>query len=232
MKNHWNRVLLVSLPVLFVICAAYFFRAASRGGYSSQTTNSSGSFSVSYTDKLSTVMVPTNRTTSMETAQKQADVPTAEATESLKSFLRTLDTDRTARYMAAFRDLNGDGIQEAIVYLISNQWCGSGGCSTLILAPDNGSWRIVTNIRITRPPIYVLSDVSNGWHSIAVSVQGGGIQAGYEAELQFNGSTYPNNPSVSPARRLTAKPVGEVVIPSIQDGETLYNGQAIKNTGP
>lgn len=168
---------------------------------------------------------------SIGNAQQGAFTPTAEATESLKKFLRTLDDDRTARYVLALRDLNGDGTPEAIVYLIGSR-CGSGGCSTFILTPNGSSWRIVTNIRITRPPVYVLSDISKGWHSIGVWVQGGGIRRGYEAELRFNGKTYPKNPSVSPARRLEGKPVGEVVIPLAQDAKLLYDDQTDKNTAP
>ena len=165
-------------------------------------------------------------------AQQRADAPTAEATESLKKFLRTLDDDRTARYVSAFRDLNGDGAPEAIIYLISKKWCGSGGCITLILAPNGNSWRIVAKILVTRPPIYILSDVSKGWHSIGVWAQGGGIQPGYEAELRFNGKTYPLSPFVSPARRLEGKPVGEAVILSTQDAKPLYDDQTDKSTGP
>lgn len=164
----------------------------------------------------------------MGKAQQGADTPSAEATESLKKFLRTLDNDRTARYLLALRDLNGDGTPEAIVHLIGSR-CGSGGCSTFILTPNGSSWRIVTNISITRPPVYVLSDMSKDWHSIGVWVQGGGVQPGYEAELRFNGKTYPKNPSVSPARRLKGKPMGEVVIPSTQDAKLLYDDQTDKN---
>jgi hypothetical protein len=159
---------------------------------------------------------------SIGNAQQEAATPPDEATESLKFFLRTLEDDRSARYVLALRDLNGDGIPEAIVYSLGS-WCGSGGCSTFILTPNGSSWRVVTNIRITRPPIYVLSDVSKGWHSIGVWVQGGGIQTGYEAELRFNGKTYPKNPSISPSRRLETKPVGQMVIPSVQDAKLLYD---------
>lgn len=170
--------------------------------------------------------------TGLGKAQQKADAPTSEARESLKGFLKTLDDDRTARYAFAFRDLNADGTPEAIVHLVGKKWCGSGGCNTLILAPDGSSWRILANIRITRPPIYVLTDTSNGWRSIGVWVQGGGIQPGYEAELRFDGKTYPKNPSVPPARRLKGKPVGEVVIPSTQDATLLYDDPTIRNTGP
>jgi hypothetical protein len=165
-------------------------------------------------------------------AQQKADALTAEAKESLKGFLRTLDDDRTTRYMLAFRDLNADGTPETIVYLIGKKWCGSGGCNTLIVTPDGSSWRIVASITITPPPIYVLTGMSNGWHSIGVWVQGGGIQPGYEAELRFDGKTYPKNPSVPPDRRLERKSAREVVIPSTQKARLLYDDQVIRNTRP
>src|SRR5712692_5692122 len=66
------------------------------------------------------------------------------AEESLKQFLQSWDNDKTTRYVAAFRDLNGDGTPEAIVYFIGKDWCGSGGCPTLILTRDAGSGRIVS----------------------------------------------------------------------------------------
>ena len=144
------------------------------------------------------------------------------AEESLRGFLQSMDDDKTTRYVAAFRDLNGDGTPEAIVYLISNGWCGSGGCNTLILARDGGSWKVVTNITITRPPIRVLKNSSNGWRSIGVWVQGGGIQPGYEAELRFDGKTYPRNPTVPPAQRTAGQVEGEVVVSSPAGGTPLY----------
>jgi len=159
---------------------------------------------------------------------QQPAAPFSTAEGSLKTFLQThLETppsnrDKTTQYFSAFVDLNGDGTPEAIVYLTGQSWCGSGGCRTLILARNRSSWRVVTHITITRPPIRVLSNASNGWRNISVWVQGGGIQPGYEAELRFDGKTYPSNPSVPPARRLTGKAIGEVVIRSSQGGTRLY----------
>lgn len=133
-------------------------------------------------------------------APLRPDASSATAEKSLKRFLQTFDNDRAARYVAAFADLNGDGKSEAVVYLISDKWCGSGGCNTIILTQDGGSWKILTSITISRPPIRVLTHRTHGWHSIGVRVEGGGINPGYEAELRFDGKTYPSNPSVPPAR--------------------------------
>jgi hypothetical protein len=130
--------------------------------------------------------------------------------------------DETALYFPAFGDLKDDGTQEVIVYLIGNNWCGSGGCTTLILAPKDFSYKLVTKITISRPPIRVLATKSNGWHDIAVQVRGGGIMHAYEAKLSFNGKKYPSNPSVPPARRLVEKVAGEVVIPLTGKGTPIY----------
>lgn len=129
--------------------------------------------------------------------------------------------DKETQYSYAFVDLNGDGKKEAIVYLDGRPWCGSGGCTTLILARDGRSWKIVTKLTITQPPIRVLTRTSNGWHGIGLWVRGG-IQESYEAELRFNGKTYPTNPSVPPARPLVGEAAGQVVIPSSDDGTPFY----------
>jgi hypothetical protein len=142
--------------------------------------------------------------------------------DSLKRFLQKYDDDRTARYSRAFVDLNGDGKDEAIVYSTGRSWCGSGGCNTLVLTQEGGTWRLVTSITITWPPIRVLASRSHGWHDISVWVSGGGIRPGYEAELSFDGKTYATNPSVPPARPLAAKVDGKVVILSSEGATPLY----------
>jgi hypothetical protein len=154
--------------------------------------------------------------------------PSSAAEQSLKKFLQDylkdprLEDEKTTLYFDAFVDLNGDGKKEAVVYLMGREWCGSGGCITLILARDRVSWKIVGHITITRPPIRVLSSTSHGWHDIGVWVQGGGILPGYEAAISFDGKTYPGNPSVPPARRLSGRVAGKTVITSVEGGTPLY----------
>jgi hypothetical protein len=154
--------------------------------------------------------------------------PSLAAEESLKTFLKSyLRTfpgrdDPTARYSAAFVDLNGDGKPEVIVYISGRNWCGTGGCPTLILASMGSSYSVVTHITITRPPIRLSKNLSHGWRNISVWVAGGGIDPAYQAELRFDGVTYPSNPTVPPARPLAAKAVGEVVISGSEEGTPLY----------
>lgn len=153
--------------------------------------------------------------------------PSPSQKDSLKKFVQEyvsdprVDDDETARYSSAFVDLKNDGTEEVIVHLSGRSWCGSGGCVTLILAPEGSGYRVVTEATITRPPIRVLSISSHGWHDLSVWVGGGGIQP-YEAELRFDGKTYPSNPTVPPARRLLNKVSGKVVISDATEEIPLY----------
>ncbi len=158
---------------------------------------------------------------------QQQHRPSATQDSSLKKFLQKYDgssTDevRETRYLSAFVDLKDNGTQEVIVYLISDGWCGTGGCTMLILTPEGTSYRVITKIPITRLPIRVLTTKSNGWHDITVWVQGGGIQPGYEATLSFNGKAYPDNPTMPTTRRVTGKAAGKIVVPRNAEGKLLY----------
>jgi hypothetical protein len=153
--------------------------------------------------------------------------PQASETGSLEGFLRDClkvpdyGGDRTTRYSAAWVDLKDNGTYEVIVYYTGQFWCGSGGCRMMVLTPNGTSFRIVSSTIISRLPIRVLSSKSNGWHDISVHVQGGGIQAGYEAKLSFDGEAYPSNPKVPPAHEVVGKVAGKVVVPLSVEGMPL-----------
>jgi len=145
----------------------------------------------------------------------------------LKEFLRNYvgipdEETKTTQYSIAFVDLRDDGTKEAIVYLSSDGWCGTGGCTMLILAPEATSYRVVTKTTITRLPVRVLATKSNGWHDISVVARINGNEPLYEAILSFDGRTYPSNPSTPPARRLKGKVPGETVIPVTAKDKPLY----------
>ena len=168
-------------------------------------------------------------------AARTVHQPTARQMESLRTFLRKylgepyppFERDGPTQYSSAVVDLRDDGTHEVIVYVSGRGWCGSGGCNMLILAPEGGSYTVITQTTITRLPIRILNTKSHGWHDIAVQVAGGGIE-GFEAILSFDGETYPSNPSVSPARQSAyGKVPGRVVMPSNPKGELLYPGEAL-----
>ena len=147
--------------------------------------------------------------------------------ESLKKFLQKYESkvgspeQKSTRYAVASVDLKDDGRQQVIVYLLGPLWCGSGGCSALVLAPNGSSFKVVTRTTVTQLPILVLPEKTNGWHDLAVGVSGGGIPA-HAARLRFNGKKYPSNPTVPPAQKLPKKAQGQVVIPADAKWTTLW----------
>lgn len=156
---------------------------------------------------------------------------TAAQEGSLRKFLQSYaersnsDDIKATRYFAAFVHLRDDNTRQVIVYLIGGAWCGSGGCQTLILVPEGSSFTVLTKMTAVQQPIRVLDTKSNGWRDLGVWVQGGGNQRGYEARLSFNGKEYPSNPTVPPAKPLTARVSGTVVVPPSGTGEPLYPPQ-------
>ena len=128
------------------------------------------------------------------------------------------------RYFDGAADLNGDGRPEIVVHVAGPTVCGTGGCPTLVFTPGTGGYVLVTTISITRPPIQLSSRSANGWRNLLVHVSGGGIVEGYVAELRFDGTTYPANPTVPPAERAPDTIGAETLIP---DFESFTDGKLI-----
>ena len=128
------------------------------------------------------------------------------------------------RYFTGEVDLNDDGRHETVVYVAGPMVCGTGGCTTLVFAADGASYRLVSRISVSRPPISVAAGTTAGWRDLIVRVSGGGVLPGYDARLRFDGQTYPGNPSVPPAEPLAVDIESDVVIPAFDaftDGQPL-----------
>jgi hypothetical protein len=108
-------------------------------------------------------------------------------------------TLHVTQYKRAGADLNGDGRSEAFVYVTDQSYCGSGGCTLVVLSPQGRSYRVVLRSTVTKLPISLLPTSTRGWRDVGVSVAGGGINRPYMARLRFNGRRYPSNPTVPPA---------------------------------
>jgi hypothetical protein len=130
--------------------------------------------------------------------------------------------DETTRYSSAIIESDGITREEIVVYISGRSWCGSGGCRLWVLEPEGESFKIIGEMTIVQLPIRVLHSKSHGHFDIGVWVQGGGIQPGYEALMQFDGKSYLSNPSVAPARHLTNQVAGKVLIARGVEGELLY----------
>lgn len=111
-------------------------------------------------------------------------------------------------YALAWHDLDGDGADEAIVYLAGPYFCGTGGCTLLVLTRAGPAWRKVGDTSTVRAPIQVLVARSHGWRDLAVEVAGGGGPVGTVA-LRFDGAAYSGNASIAaPTRAEGAELIG------------------------
>jgi hypothetical protein len=129
--------------------------------------------------------------------------------------------DTTTRVTAVRVDTdNGKG--EDVVYVSGQRWCGSGGCTLLILEPAESTFKVIGKVTIVQLPVRLLSSKKDGRPDIGVTVRGGGVQAGYEAVLSFNGKSYPGNPSLPPARKAT-EAQGKVIIANTKGSVPLYD---------
>lgn len=143
--------------------------------------------------------------------------------KSLQNYVGTPDEEpKTTEYVLAFVDLRDDGTREAIVYLSSNGWCGTAGCTMLILAPAGTSYKVVSRVPAVRLPIWVLVTKTNGWRDIGVVGRKSGNEPLYQAILSFDGKSYPYV-SEGAELPLDGDTQGKIVIPASAKATPLYH---------
>jgi hypothetical protein len=65
-----------------------------------------------------------------------------------------------------------------VVYVSGQGWCGSGGCTLLILEPVSSSFKVLGRLAIVQLPVRLLSSAKVRYPKLGVRVEGGGIQPG------------------------------------------------------
>jgi hypothetical protein len=122
-----------------------------------------------------------------------ADEPSGLA-EAVRVYTRSATTPS---FEYATVDLNNDALVDAIVLLRGPTWCGSGGCTMLILRGTRDGFAPVSKATISNEPIMVSPELQHGWHTLLVSVRCGGISPGLVL-MRFNGTKFPSNPTLQP----------------------------------
>jgi hypothetical protein len=160
---------------------------------------------------------------------QQGDASSNNPSEALKAFLRSYlnpgldDHKETIRITVVSVKTEDKAGEEEIVYISGPQgtWCGTGGCNMLILEPFKSSFKVLGDVSIVQLPIRLLPSMENGHPDIGVIVVGGGILEGYEAVLSFDGTSYPGNPSMPPARKVNGLE-GKRIITTTKNSVFLY----------
>lgn len=105
-------------------------------------------------------------------------------------------------------DLNGDGKEETLVSLSANYFCGSGGCTFLLLSDD---LQLINEFTVTSAPIYIMEETENDWRVLSVRSEGNWKL------LTYTDGSYPSNPSV--VEKTSAEAPGDGVEVAFGEGD-------------
>lgn len=115
----------------------------------------------------------------------------------VQGYLKAAGAPVSSRYDLKRYDLNNDGRREGIVFLKSpyGYWCGLHGCAVLVFKAYDTGFTLVNKVQPVRAPVYVSPDQSNGWKNLVVRVAGRTGEEARDVKLEYNGRTYPEDPS-------------------------------------
>ena len=112
--------------------------------------------------------------------------------EAVRSHLR-LPADAKIPFRYALVDLNGDGRDDAVVFITAPKYCGSGGCVLEVFRGSAMGFGFLSGSTVTSLPIRVSTESTHGWRALIVQSKGRG-----DVVMRFDGTRYPLNPSVQP----------------------------------
>jgi hypothetical protein len=116
--------------------------------------------------------------------------------------MQTIDAEiKPDHYEVARADLNGDGIEDALVLMNGQSgYCGSGGCTLFVMKGRVDGFDLVGAVKVVNRPVWLRRSRHQGYRDLLVSVRGGGAVPGL-AGLAFDGSSYPVAPGEANAEK-------------------------------
>lgn len=123
--------------------------------------------------------------------------PDPKIAEIVYNYFYKENEELNGKYLYNYIDLNGDGKDEAFVFLFGPDFSGTGGNTGLILQENDCEYSIIQKFTLVRNPIIISDDKTNDWNDIIMKVSGGGIPTSYNI-LKHDGKQYPSNPSLAP----------------------------------
>ena len=123
-------------------------------------------------------------------------------------------------YVHARTDLDGDGRQDVLVYLMGPYVCGTGGCTLQVFRQEARGYRLVTSFPTSRLPVIIPAAGRSRWRDLWRLQSGGGAPATWVREV-FDGRGYRSKERLPAAG---GPPAGTVVLggdPSLADGAPL-----------
>lgn len=101
--------------------------------------------------------------------------------------------DNSKKFIFFEYDLNEDGKKEILVGLTGGYFCGTGGCTQLVL---DSQGNVITQFTVSDYPVVIDTNKTNGWKDLFI------YSGGKYRIVKFDGKTYPSNPSILPALKV------------------------------
>ena len=181
-------------PALFLL-TLFFFSMISCKKESEQNESNFDTSTIDSSDVNKTLIDPdpTDTIPAGQYVENSSNLQTAEIVRSFlkKEYKEDLDRNIIDEFSRKFiiyeYDLNDDGNKEILVGLRGSYFCGTGGCSQLIL-DKNGN--MIADFSVSGFPIYIDNQKTNGWKNLI-------LYSGRKNRLiKFDGKQYPSNPSM------------------------------------
>ncbi|MTG97182.1 hypothetical protein GJV76_03375 [Myroides sp. BIT-d1] len=131
-----------------------------------------------------------------EQQESKAETSLSEVATGVSDFLKTeflteADLKVVAEADRQFRmylvDLNNDGKKEIFVSLAGSYFCGSGGCTMLLL---DSTYKLITKFTVMEGAVFVEPTMENEWKILNVK------SGGEWKKMVYTNGTYPTNPSI------------------------------------
>lgn len=106
---------------------------------------------------------------------------------------KNLIEENSRKFIFFEYDLNEDGKNEIFVGLTGTYFCGSGGCTQLIL---NDQGNVISTFSVSGYPVIIDKNKTNGWKDLFI------YSGSKNRIVKFDGKKYPSNPSVLPELKL------------------------------
>lgn len=118
------------------------------------------------------------------------DEPSSGVRLGVKEFVAKQRGSFPVPFQYAMADLNGDNVNDALVLLSGSDWCGTGGCTLLVLkGGPNGSFSLLSSTTVADNPVRVSGSRQPGvWAPILV-------YSGHRGDmyLTYSAKGYPGN---------------------------------------
>ena len=123
--------------------------------------------------------------------------------QSVDTYFKIHRTDpHNTQFNSVNYDLNGDGVEDAIVLL---DWCSQNGCEMLIFEGTNNGYRFSSRVSQVKAPVTLSKEQHFLWQSLLIE------KSGETKKLDFDGISYPNDSNNLPSANKIDESTGVVL---------------------